>query len=204
LIELAWGQAAPQTAARLQAHLQRCDCCRAWVEAAAPSSPVVASTGLSSVVLSGFFTRLLAGRTQEALQILRPYLPDVLEAVGLDPALAERLWQFLLQRIENDPHGPAALLPDWLRDFAREALRCDALPRHPGPDEWEPVLTRCALRNVLTSSEEPHEVRRFLQTALDHGVDSAGGLDLFRLSTGSGSVAVSAVECRRLIRKVRR
>jgi hypothetical protein len=177
---------------------------------ARPSAPPGKATsgpsgreGFSSVVLTGIFTMYVAGRTQEALQRLRPYLPDLLEAVGLDPALHDRLWQFIGQRLDKEPDQPP-LFPDWLQDFARETLSLDELPCRPSAGEWDPVLTRGALRTVQASADEPEEVRQFLQEALVHGVESAEGLDLVRLSAAPFRTGISEVECRRLIRKVRK
>jgi hypothetical protein len=162
------------------------------------------SEGLSSVVLTGFFTVLRAGRTQEACAMLRPYLPDILETAGLDPALADRLWQFLLQRLkEQGPHLPPSLFPGLLHDFAREALRFDALPCQPEPSDWQPVLARCALRAVQASPKEPEPVRRFLQAALESGVEAPEGLNLFWMTAAPKRAGISEVECRRLITVVR-
>jgi hypothetical protein len=170
---------------------------------AAPPAAAAAPQEPNSVVLTGIFTMLLAGRTEEALKLLKPYLPDVLAAVGLDPGLAGRLWDFLLQRLRERPRAAQAPAPEWVRDFAREALNFDDLPCRPRPEEWKPVITRCALRNVQTSPEESEDVRRLLQTAIERGVTNPSSLDLLRVS-GGAAVAVSGEECRRVIRKVSR
>jgi hypothetical protein len=230
LIEFARGESGPEAAGRLKQHLAECDYCRRWVDAskagreetaeteepAAPVAPAktrpaanpapgsLPSEGLSSVVLTGFFTVLRAGRTQEACAMLRPYLPDILETAGLDPALADRLWRFLLQRIEEQgPHLPPSLFPGLLHDFAREALRFEALPCQPGPSDWQPVLARCALRAVQASLKEPEPVRQFLQAALDSGVQAPEGLNLFWMTAAPKRAGISEVECRRLITVVR-
>jgi hypothetical protein len=57
---------------------------------------------------------------------------------------------------------------------------------------------------VQEAPEEPEEVRQFLRAALDKGVDSAEGLDWFRQQAGPARAGIGEVECRRLIRKVRR
>ncbi len=212
LIECALGQAD----ARVQQHVSGCDACRRLLEgfrrceadegnSSAPPEPLPEAQRTAeepnSVVLTGIFTMLLAGRTEEALKLLRPYLPDVLAAVGLDPGLAGRLWEFLLQRLRERPRAAQAPAPEWVRDFARETLNCEDLPRKPRPEDWKPVITRCAFRNVQTSAGESEDVRRLLQTAIERGVTNPSSLDLLRL-TGGFPGAVSGEECRRVIRKV--
>jgi hypothetical protein len=172
-------------------------------EAQQPAASGAAVGEPNSVVLTGIFTMLLAGRTEEALKLLEPYLPDLLSAVGLDPGLAGRLWEFLLERLRERPRAAQVPAPEWVRDFAREALNYDDLPHQPRPEDWKPVIARCALRNVQTSPEESQDVRLLLQTAIERGVTNPSYLDFLRLSGGS-SAAVSGEECRRVIRKVSR
>jgi hypothetical protein len=206
LIELAGGQADAVAAARLGEHAAGCADCRASLEAYRRAGQEGAEADTppaeepNSVVLTGIFTMLLAGRTEEALRLLQPYLPDVLAAVGLDPGLAGRLWEFLRQRLRSQPQ---ASCPEWLRAFARETLHCDDLPRRPRPEDWKPVIARCALRKVQDSPEETDGVRRLLQTAIDRGVTNPSYLDFLRVS-GDPSGAVTGEECRRVIRKVSR
>jgi hypothetical protein len=157
----------------------------------------------SSVVLTGFATLFLAGQTQKAFQLLRPYLPDILEAVGLDASLAGRLRQFLRERAEKEPRRPPALFPDWLREFARQTLRLEDLPVHPPAGDWEPVLVRGALRSVQEASPEL-EVREFLQAALDRGVESPEGLELVRDLEERYLHSIPDNVCHDLIKKVRR
>ncbi len=171
--------------------------------AAPPAASGAAVEEPNSVVLTGIFTMLLAGRTEEALKLLKPYLPDVLAAVGLDPGLAGRLWDFLLQRLRERPRAAQAPAPEWVRDFARETLNFDDLPYRPRPEDWKPVIARCALRNVQTSPEESEDVRLLLQAAIERGVTNPSYLDFLRLSGGPPG-AVSGEECRRVIRKVSR
>ncbi len=207
LIELALGQADD---ARLREHLAGCADCRALVEAyrragtgAAEADTESVAEEPNSVVLTGIFTMLLAGRTEEALRLLQPYLPEVLAAVGLDPGLAGRLWEFLRQKLRSERRASQASCPEWLRDFAREMLHRDDLPRQPQPEDWKPVVARCAFRKVQASPEETDGVRRLLQTAIDRGVTNPSYLDFLRLS-GDPAGAVSGEECRRVIRKVSR
>jgi hypothetical protein len=170
---------------------------------AAPAAAGFASPSESgSIVLTGIFTMLLEGRTEEALQLLRPYLPDVLEAVGLDPSLADRLWGFIRQRLRGEPRSSPGSGPQWLREFARESLQFDDLPYRPNPDDWKPVIARCALRTVGNSPEEPEEVRRFLQAAIEHGVANSANLGLFR-SAHPSRAGISEEECRWVMKKVR-
>lgn len=169
---------------------------------AAPAAPS-ADQGPNSVVLTGIFTMLLAGRTEEALGLLRPYLPDVLEAVGLGPGLAGQFWEFLLDRLHHQPRAAHASCPDWLRAFAHEKLGYDELPCEPRPEDWRPVIARCALRKVQAGPEETEEVRRLLQMAIDRGVTNPSYLDVLRRSAIPAG-AVSGEECRRIIRKVSR
>lgn len=159
--------------------------------------------GMSSIVLTGIFTLLLAGRTQEALNYLRPYLPEVLEALGLDPLLADCLWQYILDRAQQQPVHSPALFPGWLRDFARDTSPGDSPSRLPEAFNLKPVVARCALRAVQASSEEPPEVRQFLQAALDRGVQSDAELELFNLSGRTEGPWISDPACRRVIQKVR-
>ncbi len=104
------------------------------------------STGLSSVVLTDIHTLIGVGRIQEALQLLHPYLPDVLEAVGLDQTLVDRLTQFLIERCSVEPRQIPASLPEWLQSFAREKLLFDSLPHQPTPEDWTTLVGHCALR----------------------------------------------------------
>jgi hypothetical protein len=160
--------------------------------------------GLSNVFLTGIFTMILKGRPQEALQLLQPYLPDVLTAVGLGPDLADRLWQFLVERLPSEPGGTPASLPQWLQSFAREKLRYPDLPHRPAAEEWKPIVARCALRCVQASREEPEPVRRFLEAALERGVKSVGGLDRFREKEEAYRTAISGEDLRDLINRVSR
>jgi hypothetical protein len=210
LIELAQGLADAETAARLHLHTVACASCRTLLETyrrvgdddRAADTPQGATVDEpNSVVLTGIFTMLLAGRTEEALRLLQPYLPDVLAAVGLDPALAGRLWEYLRQKLRTESQAAQTSCPEWLRDFAREALHRDDLPRRPKAEDWKPVIARCALRKVQSSPEETDDVRHLLQTAIDRGVTNPSYLDFLRLS---GGPAVSGEECRRVIRKVSR
>jgi hypothetical protein len=169
----------------------------------APRPSDSAAMGPNSVVLTGIFTMLLAGRTEEALRLLQPYLPDVLAAVGLDPALSDQLGLFLRQRLRAQPRSAPAPCPEWLRDFAREVLHFDELPCQPAPQEWRPVIARCALRTVQSSAEETPQVRQLLTAAVERGVTNPAYLDRLRLSAEPAG-AVTAEECRRVIRKVRR
>jgi hypothetical protein len=153
-------------------------------------------------VLTGFATLFLAGQTQKALRLLEPYLPDVLEAVGLDPALAARLREFIGERARSQ-RGQPPLLPDWLREFAREALHYEDLPARPPEEDWEPVLVRGALRSVQEASPEP-EVREFLQAALDRGVESAEGLELVRDLEDRYLRSIPDNVCHDLIKRIRR
>jgi len=161
------------------------------------------SDGMSSIVLTGIFTLLLAGRTQEALSYLQPYLPEVLEALGLDPWLADRLWEYILERAQQQPAHSPALFPGWLRDFAQETLPGDGPRRLPESFNLKPVVARCALRAVQGSPEEPQEVRQFLQAALDRGLQSDAELELFNLSGRAEGPWISDPTCRRVMQKVR-
>jgi hypothetical protein len=168
--------------------------------------------GLDSVVLTGIVTLLVSGRTEEALRVLRPFLADILEAVGLDRGLSEQLWQFLQDRLcrspvadaPGHPEGPPKplLAPQWLREFARDRLQFEDLPVAPETADWEPVLSRCALQRILSSAQPP-AVHEFLRAALERGVDSALGLEEFRLSEEHYRSRISDMESRRLIRRVR-
>jgi len=92
------------------------------------------------------------------------------------------LWQFIRQRLADEPSRPP-LFPNWLDDLPARRLLSMKVPCRPPAGEWDSVMTRGALRTVQASPEEPEAVRRFLQEALTHGVDSAEGLDLVRLSS---------------------
>jgi hypothetical protein len=170
---------------------------------ALPPRATPPSDGPSSVVLTGIFTMLLAGRTEEALQRLRPYLPEILKALRLDPLLADRLWEFILDRLQQRP-ARAPLSPGWLREFAQGTLPAAAVACLPESVDLDPVLARGAIRAVQTSPEEPAAVRDFLGAALEKGVQSPLELDLFRLSGDAAASRISDVECRFLIKKIRK
>lgn len=226
LIALAQGQVVPAPAAGLQLHLDRCAYCKSQLDTykdgrgqGVPNATPVAAAlpqklsrprpaprpteGMSSVVLTGIFTLLLQGRTQEALSYLRPYLPEVLEALGLKPGLADRLWQYILDRAQQQPGHSPALFPGWLQDFTREALPDTGCSSLPASFDLQPVVARCALRAVQASPEEPPEVRQFLQAALERGVRSDAELELFNLSGRAEGPWISDPACRRVIQKVR-
>jgi hypothetical protein len=157
--------------------------------------------GLSSLILTNISSMVLAGRVQEALAYLRPYLPEVLEALGLDPALADRLWLFIRDRLQQ-PDSSAERLHSWLQDFARQHLPGQKLPRRPEEVDLDPVFARCAFRTIQASPRQPAEVRAFLQSALDHGIESDTELELFRLSQGQAT-RISDIACRDVIRIIR-
>lgn len=225
LIEFAEGTVGAGTATRIRLHLPGCPHCSSWVSAyrdalsseeteilvPSPSGSLMEAFasrhvnpprtgGLSNMVLTGFATMFLAGRTREALDLLQPHLPDILEAVGLDPALSDRLRKFIRDRVERDEKLASSPFPQLLRTFAREELQRQALDE-PASEDWQPVLVRGAFRTVQSAATEG-PVRDFLQTALDRGLSEPAGLELLRLEEDVYANAISAQTCRDLINKV--
>jgi len=156
----------------------------------------------SSMVLTGFATLIKVGRMSQALEMLHPHLPDILEAVGLDPDLAGQLREFIQSQLEDDPNRASSPISDWLQSFAREELRHPELLRNPEPEEWRPWLARGAFERVKADSSEP-AVQEFLQEALNRQMDSPEGLELLRAEDREYEVKIPAHVCRELIRKVR-
>jgi hypothetical protein len=162
------------------------------------------ASGSQSISLTNIGALLLGGRWEEALALLRPCLPEFLEAVGLDPLQSEGFFQFLHERLASGRGLPSSGLPGWLEDFARTELALRALPRRLAPLEWETIRHRCALLTLRESSGEPAATRDFLTRALNQGVRSCEQLDLIRLRDPSAQSRISDVECRDLIKRGRK
>jgi hypothetical protein len=168
LIELAMGQATAADADRLNTHLADCSYCRASYEAYCrglehrqtppphlaegvvldnPTPPD--SNSHFAALVTGLITTVLEGRSDDALQLLRQCLPDILSALNANPALADDLAQQILDLVKNgNPQSRRSVL-DALSQSVREG---------PAPTNLEPVLT-----NAVESS--------LLRVALEKGQD---------------------------------
>jgi hypothetical protein len=220
LIEFAQGRCDALTADRVERHRRECRYCRLCLDVFLKQLPPASSTPqgetragglsatagnesdgeMSSLVLTGFATMFMAGRTHEALELLQPILPDILQAVGLEPDLCDQLRQFVRQRLEESTRRAPPPFPSLLRDFARERLERDVeMPRN--AEALRPIFVRGALRAVHADTRDP-AIQAFLQDAIDRGMISAEGLDLLRLEEETYATQIQARDSRRLINRV--
>lgn len=117
------------------------------------------------------FTKLAIQRRWPELQErLRPFLPELIQFVGLKGASSEDLLRFLLERARGAEVGPLRfreLLPGWLKKYAeRTGL---SPPRPLRPEDWVTFIDRAAVRLVLDEvpDGEPEWARMFRHHARD-------------------------------------
>jgi hypothetical protein len=182
LIELASGRADPAAEPALREHLDGCSYCRALYEGyrrALEESAEPVAVGAEEEV--GEFTDLkLSGNWAGLEDRLRPYVPEVLEHVGLDAALAEPLLRFILKEapdIKQQARRVRDLMPGWVEEFAR-TQKVGGLKAPLRREDWEALIERGAVRRVLREADpqEPDWARQFRELALGGGVCSQEGL----------------------------
>lgn len=171
---------------------------------ASPRPSSLLAPGSESVSLTDIGAMIEDGRWEEALALLLPCLPELLEAVGLDQARSEDFFQFVSQRLASGQGLPPNGLPGWLEDFARTELHLRTLPRRLASHELETIRNRCALLTIRESSGEPPATREFLTLALTQEIRSCEQLDLLRLKNPSLQSRISDLECRDLIKRGRK
>ena len=221
LMDYSLGQAGAERAAEVKGHLPNCRSCDRWVGAfrkglhpmettppprsgslldgfsrpGTPKEPPLSKP--DSLVLTGVGSMISQGRIQDALKSLEPILPAILALVGLEPALCDRLREFIRERLEADPKDASPRIPAVVKAFGESLKRDLEVPSD--LDDWRPILFRGAVSNVLQRCENPTD-RAFLQTALDRGFSDTTSFDLVRLEQEqSATRTVSPVGSRRLM-----
>jgi hypothetical protein len=155
----------------------------------APTTPVTARSETSPETTPGTFTNLaVGGRWPELADRLRPYLPEVLQAVGLDVALAGPLLKFIQEQARSTTlqgRHFRQLLPVWLNEFA--AAHGKEMARPLRQEEWEailrPIVERTASRIILEEEPagQPSWAREFRRIALERRAGSLQDLLLIEL-----------------------
>jgi hypothetical protein len=173
------------------------------VEAAPPrQQPEPSAEGAPS----GMTTLMDAGRWQELTDHLRPYLPAVLQTVGLDTTLADRLLMFIGQTARTSAKQGRRfrdLLPDWLAAFA-QTCGLKELPRPLRREDWESIIERSALRLVLEEEPagEPDWAREFRRLARQEAAGSREDLLRIRLPEKYAQASALPVFRRQLLFRV--
>jgi hypothetical protein len=113
---------------------------------------------------SGLTGLALGGDWEQFAARLEPYLPFVLQGMGLDLALVKEALPFVVERARTISPGQRIrdLLPAWLGELARREVRT------PTTEEWHALVERAALAIVLSNKPagEPPWATRFRDQAL--------------------------------------
>jgi hypothetical protein len=117
------------------------------------------------------YTKLAQMQDWEQLRRrLRPYLPPMLERVGMDPGLADELLEFLVSRADDlGGRRFRDRLPEWLGDFA--ARHQFAAPARLTDADVQQIIGRSVVAITLenararVSGPQPEWVGRFFDTA---------------------------------------
>jgi hypothetical protein len=157
-------------------------------EEPAPSQPAAGTTSAAKddtgipAQPTGFTALARAGRVDDLVKRLRPWLPFLLRRAGLsddlDEGLARAFLTYVRTRIDEVRQRRfRELLPEWVRDFARQQNRADRLPA-----DWAAPtaadLEADAVERVLyrAGDGEPEWARRFREAALRSGLHDARAL----------------------------
>jgi hypothetical protein len=172
------------------------------------TSPAKDDTG-STAQPSGFTALARAGRVANLEERLIPWLPFLLRRSGLsddlDKGLARAFLAYVRTRIDEVRQRRfRELLPEWVRDFARQQNRADRLRADwaaPTAADLEAVAVERVLRRA--SEDESEWARRFRESALRSGLHDARALLSFEPAE-VGDVAALPSYRRDLFSEVRR
>lgn len=143
-----------------------------WAHEALTGDPTAIPAPASA---SPFTTLMAGGQISELIERLRPVLPAILQAVGLPIDHADRLRQFLKERLGAGVRGRRfrELIPGWLEEFAHLA-GLGALPRPLDPGDWRRIVERAVMLHVLRQrpAGEPPWAEEYRETALQRGAES--------------------------------
>jgi hypothetical protein len=212
LMDVALGRAPSPVVNLVNEHLPGCGYCRTCVAAyqnslrneeptaavpeLVPAGPEGRLDELRDAVPVGYTEFAQSGeRWPELADGLRPWLPYLLECVGLGPSYTDAMLRHVEQRIPiRADQRLSLLLPGWLVDFARAVRPTGAAPPRVTIDR--PLVERLALRRVLepAGADETPAQRRFREAARAQGLESID--DLLGFAPAGENLAADVLDYR--------